>query len=110
MKRSSLYISLAFIFLIVAFVFNAYFTPRLKEGHGSRRGSGDRLGTHKLGHGLGKSYPGDRVWVYGKGYYNDGHYWNNGDASSTDGGNSWIWWYPPKEEVIIVPYESLCYA
>jgi len=103
MKRSSLYISLASIFLIVAFAFNAYFLPKVKEGYGSGRGSGH--GSRCLG--LGRGYSEDRGWVYGKGYYNAGHYWNNRDASSKDGGNSWIWWYPPKEEVIIVPYESV---
>ena len=114
MKNYNLYICLALIFLFVAFAFNAYFLSKVKEGHRGGHGSG---GHGSGGHGSRHGYSGDRGWVYGKGYYNAGYYWNN-ETISTNGSDSWwyswypyfFYWYPPQEEIIVLPYESVYYT
>lgn len=92
--------------MICAFAFNAYSLSNVKEGY---RGCGPR--SHRSSYGGLHSYSRDRGWVYGRGYYNSGHYLDNDGET-----NSWLLYpsifslYPRQQEIIVRPYQSVYYA
>jgi hypothetical protein len=117
MKSYSLYIFLAVIVLICAFAFNAYFLSNAKEGHtGCSHGESGSSGSscNRSINSRSHSYSRDRGWVYGRGYYNSGHYLGNEGGSTSS--NSWLWYpsifylFPPQKEIIVRPYQSVYYA
>jgi len=104
MTRYRTYIITAVIILVIAFGFNATFSNPVKEGaNGGRGGGGHMHGGRGAGgnagvrdgnmHGGRTGYSGNRGWIYGKGYYNNGEQVvYNRDYTFEDG---WLWWWYP---------------